>query len=48
MNSYIAQILWLLTWPVIIFISYLFVKLALKKYEKAIRIKNSDKDEKDR
>jgi hypothetical protein len=31
---YISSIIWLLTWPLIIFVSYELIRLALKKYEK--------------
>lgn len=30
----ITEILWLLSWPVLIFISYRLVLIALKKFEK--------------
>ncbi len=30
---YTAQILWMLSWPVLIIVSYQLVKLAVKKYE---------------
>jgi hypothetical protein len=31
---YLIQILWLLSWPALIIASYMFIKLALKKFEK--------------
>lgn len=31
---YIEQILWVLSWPVLIWLSYQLVKVALKKFEK--------------
>jgi len=31
---YTTQILWILSWPVIIWFSYQMVKLAIKKFEK--------------
>jgi hypothetical protein len=42
---YISSILWLFTWPVIIILSYLFIRLALKKYEKLSKGKKSEKTE---
>ena len=30
---YTAQILWMLSWPLLIVVSYQLVKLAVKKYE---------------
>jgi len=30
---YTAQILWMLSWPVLIIVSYQLVKLVVKKYE---------------
>lgn len=30
---YTAQIVWMLSWPVLIVVSYQLVKLAVKKYE---------------
>lgn len=32
--KHLAQILWLLSWPVLIYVSYRLVLLALKLYEK--------------
>ena len=31
---YLSEILWLIAWPVLIFISYRLVLVALKKFEK--------------
>lgn len=33
---YTTEIIWLLTWPLLIFTSYLTIKLLLKKYEQKI------------
>ena len=33
---YTIPILWMLSWPVLIIISYQLVKLAVKKYEKKL------------
>lgn len=33
---YTAPILWMLSWPVLIIVSYQVVKLAVKKYERKI------------
>lgn len=33
---YWSSIIWLLTWPLLIFITYVAVRLALKKYEKRL------------
>lgn len=38
---YTAQILWMLSWPVLIIVSYQLVKLAVKKYENRLE---SEKD----
>jgi hypothetical protein len=35
MNEYLIQILWLLAWPALIIVSYLVVKLMLKRFEKS-------------
>lgn len=32
----LVQALWLLTWPILIIVSYQIIKLALRKYEKKI------------
>ncbi len=36
---YTAQILWMLSWPVLIIVSYQLVKLAVKKYENRLESK---------
>ncbi len=36
---YTAQILWMLSWPVLIIVSYQLVKLAVKKYETRLESK---------
>ena len=33
---YITEILWLIAWPVLIWVSYRFVLIALKKFEKKV------------
>ena len=33
---YLSEILWLIAWPVLIFISYRLVLVALKKFEKKV------------
>lgn len=33
---YLTEILWLIAWPVLIFISYRLVLVALKKFEKKV------------
>lgn len=33
---YTAQIVWMLSWPLLIIVSYQLVKLAVKKYEKKL------------
>jgi len=33
---YLSEILWLIAWPVLIFISYRLVLVALKKFEKKL------------
>jgi hypothetical protein len=35
MNEYLVQILWLLAWPTLIIVSYLAVKLLVKRFEKS-------------
>lgn len=35
MNTYLAQVLWLLSWPILIIISYQILKMALKKFAKS-------------
>lgn len=35
MHTYIVQILWLLSWPMIIIASYQILKIALKIYNKS-------------
>lgn len=34
---YIIEILWYLSWPVLIYVSYQFVKFAVKKYDSKTR-----------
>lgn len=36
---YTAQILWMLSWPLLIVVSYQLVKLAVKKYENRLESK---------
>lgn len=36
------QILWLLTWPVSIYITYRVVLFVLKKYERKMTLKNNE------
>ena len=36
---YTAQIVWMLSWPVLIVVSYQLVKLAVKKYENRLESK---------
>lgn len=33
---YTSPIIWMLTWPVLIIVSYQLIKLVIKKYEKKI------------
>lgn len=33
----LTQVLWLVSWPVLIVVSYLFVKFAMNKYEQSIK-----------
>lgn len=35
MNTYLAQVLWLLSWPAIIIVSYQILKMTLKKFAKS-------------
>jgi hypothetical protein len=42
-NMYTTPILWMLSWPVLIIISYQLVKLAVKKFEERLE----DKEESD-
>lgn len=34
--NYFIQVLWLLSWPILIFISYLAVRWAVKRFEKEL------------
>ena len=34
--NYFIQILWLLCWPLLIYMSYLTIKWAVKRYEKEL------------
>lgn len=36
---YTAQIVWMLSWPALIIVSYQLVKLAVKKYENRLESK---------
>jgi len=35
MNTYLVQVIWLLMWPIIIFVSYKIVLFMINKFEKS-------------
>jgi hypothetical protein len=39
---YIKEILWLLTWPLLIVLAYYLIRLALKRFEANLPEKESD------
>ncbi len=43
--KHIEQILWLLSWPVLIYVSYRLVLFALRTYEKKFQATSADKQE---
>lgn len=42
---YTAQILWMLSWPLLIVVSYQLVKLTVKKYEKKLESENNSEQQ---
>ena len=40
----LTQVLWLLTWPVLIIISYQLSRIALKKFERRVNTDNSSEE----
>ncbi|MCF8303258.1 MAG: hypothetical protein K9I94_08290 [Bacteroidales bacterium] len=45
MNPYLEQVLWLISWPALILVSYWFVIFALKRYDKEALKKYDEGDE---
>jgi len=43
-NMYTTPILWMLSWPVLIVVSYQLVKLAVKKYESKLEAQEKDSE----
>lgn len=35
MKEYLVQVIWLLSWPILIIVSYQVLKMVLKKYNKS-------------